>query len=134
MIVTDSSVCLAWFLADEGNPAADRARQLVVDEGGMVPGIWWYEVRNALLMNVRRGRISSVDCRAAIEGLRDLPVSVDTAHSDGLLLEIAGTHQLTVYDASYLEVAIRRELAVASLDRRIVAVADTLGVDVVGVA
>ena len=107
---------------------------MLVQEGGIAPGIWWYEMRNALLMNERRGRISSVDCRAAIDDLRDLPISVDNAHSDGLLLEIASSHRLSVYDASYLEVAVRRGLAVASLDRRIVTVAETLGVEVVGAA
>lgn len=121
-------------MADEDDPAADRARQMLVHEGGVAPGIWWYEMRNALLMNERRGRISSVDCRAAIDDLGNLPISVDNAHSDGLLLEIAAAHRLSVYDASYLEVAMRRGLAVASLDRRIVAVAEALGMEVVGAA
>ena len=59
-VVVDCSVFLAWSLADEDEPVATEAmRGRVVGAGGVAPGIWWYELRNALLMNERRGRLTA---------------------------------------------------------------------------
>ena len=58
-IVVDNSVFLVWCLAGEEEPTATGAMRQVAESGGVTPRIWWYELRNALLVNERRGRISS---------------------------------------------------------------------------
>ena len=53
-IVIDNSVFLAWCMGDEEEPTANSAMQQVIEQGGVTPRIWWYELRNALLVNERR--------------------------------------------------------------------------------
>ena len=58
-IVFDNSIVLSWCLAGEHDPLAELAMQLTIDGGAVVPAIWWYELRNALVVNERRGRIDA---------------------------------------------------------------------------
>ena len=118
-IVLDNSVVLSWCLADESSPIAERAMQRAIDGGAVVPGIWWYELRNALIVNERRGRLDSADTRSTLADLRDLRITIDRSHDDAALLELSRQHDLSIYDAAYLEVAVRRVLPLASLDRRL---------------
>ena len=118
-IVLDNSVVLAWCLADENAQIAKRAMQLAAAHGAVVPRIWWYEVRNALVVNEWRGRLNAADTRATLADIGELQIEVDHDHDESLLLNISRTHHLSVYDAAYLEVAGRRGLALASLDRRL---------------
>ena len=118
-IVLDNSVVLTWCLADEHHPIAERAMQLVIEHGAVVPGIWWYELRNALMVNERRGRLSAADSRSTLADLREMRITIDHEHDEALLLDLSRQHELSVYDASYLEVALRGALRLASLDRRL---------------
>ena len=130
-IVIDNSVFLAWRMADEGEPTATSAMQHVVEEGGVTPRIWWYELRNALLVNERRGRISPQQMPNTLADSLGLGISIDDQHDESLLLELARRFELTVYDAAYLEVAFRRGLALATLDRRLRESAEVMGIAVV---
>ena len=130
-IVVDNSVFLAWCLADEEEPTATGAMQQVAEEGGVAPRIWWYELRNALLVNERRGRISSRQVSDTLADSLALGISIDDQHDESRLLEIARRHGLTVYDAAYLEVAFRRGLPLATLDRRLREASRAIGVAVV---
>ncbi len=127
-IVIDNSVFLSWCLGDEDDPTAAHAMQRVADEGGVVPRIWWYELRNALLMNERRGRISSQQVADTLADSMALAIVIDDEHDGSLLLDLARGHRLTVYDAAYLEVAVRRSLPLATLDRRLREAAKATGV------
>ena len=118
-IVPDNSIVLSWCLADENDPRADRAMQLVSDHGAVVPGIWWYELRNALVVNERRKRLDAADSRSTLADLREMRITIDHEHDETLLLDLSRQHKLSVYDAAYLEVALRRVLPLASLDRRL---------------
>lgn len=118
-IVVDNSVVLCWCLADESDPVADRAMQRVVNDGAIVPGIWWYELRNALVVNERRGRIDTADTIAILADLREMSIAIDRDHDDGVLLALARRHGLSAYDAAYVEVALRRGIPIASLDRQL---------------
>lgn len=118
-IVVDNSVVLCWCLADESDPVADRAMQRVVNDGAVVPGIWWYELRNALVVNERRGRIDTADTIAILADLREMSIAIDRDHDDGVLLALARRHGLSAYDAAYVEVALRRGIPIASLDRQL---------------
>jgi len=127
-IVLDNSVVLAWCMADESNPTAEAAMQAVTEHGGVVPVLWWYEIRNALVVNERRGRLTSADTHATLTDLRKLGFEIDHDHDEGLVLELARRHELSVYDAAYLEVAHRRNLPLASLDKKLCRAAQAAGV------
>ena len=99
-IVIDNSVFLSWCLGDEDDATAAQAMQRVAEEGGVVPRIWWYELRNALLMNERRGRISLRQVSDTLADSLALGIAIDDEHDGSLLLDIARSHNLTVYDAA----------------------------------
>ena len=127
-IVVDNSIVMSWCLADEIDDLAERAMQHVVAEGAVVPAIWWYELRNALLVNERRGRLDAVDTDAILTDILQMPFVLDRDHDDHTLVMLARQHSLSAYDAAYLEVALRRGLLLASLDRRLRQAADARGV------
>ena len=118
-VVPDNSIILSWCLADENDPRAERAMQLVIDHGAVVSGIWWYELRNALVVNERRGRLGAADSRSTLADLREMRITIDHEHDEALLLDLSRQHELSVYDAAYLEVALRLGLPLASLDQRL---------------
>ena len=118
-VVLDASIVLSWCLGDEHDALADRAMQRTIDHGAVVPGIWWYELRNALVVNERRGRIGAEDVRASLADLAEMRISFDTDHDGAVVLDLAGRNGLSVYDAAYVEVAARRALPLASLDSRL---------------
>ena len=118
-------------MGDEEEPTATVAMRHVAEEGGVAPRIWWYELRNALLVNERRGRISRQQVSDTLTDSLDLGISIDDRHDASLLLEIARRHGLTVYEAAYLEVAFRRGLPLATLDGRLRRAAGDEGVAVI---
>ena len=131
-IVIDNSVFLSWCLGDEDDATATHAMKRVAEEGGVVPRIWWYELRNALLMNERRGRISLRQVSDTLADSLELGIAIDDEHDGSLLLDIARSHNLTVYDAAYLEVAVRRSLPLATLDQRLSKAANGIGATTIG--
>lgn len=120
--VLDCSVALAWVLPDESNPHADTLMGRLVAEGAIVPPIWPLEVGNVLLVALRQGRIRRAEIEPLVEGLSRLPIEVDVAATDhalGEVLVLAAQRGLTTYDAAYLELARRRQLPLATLDKRL---------------
>ena len=130
-IVIDCSVFLAWCLADEDEPMATAAIRRVAEMGGVVPHIWWYELRNALLVNERRGRITVQQVSDTLADSVALGIEIVPEHDEATILGFARQHSLTVYDAAYLEVAFRRGLPLATLDRRMSEAAAEIGITVI---
>ncbi len=128
-IVIDNSIFLAWCMGDEEDPTAAAAMRLVTERGGVAPGIWWYELRNALLMNERRGRITAQQVSDTLADSLALGISTDVEHDESGILDLARKFALTIYDAAYLEVAFRRSLPLATLDRRLRKAAEDIGID-----
>ena len=89
-----------------------------------MPRVWWYELRNALLMNERRGRISPQQVTDSLV----LGIVIDKEHDDSLILDFARRLKLTIYDTAYLETAFRRSLPLATLDQRLREAAEAIGV------
>ena len=118
-IVLDNSIILSWCLADESDPIADQAMQYATEQRAVVPAVWWYELRNALVVNERRGRLSAEDTRATLADLKEMRIIIEREHDEAVLLDMSRQHGLSVYDAAYLEVASRRALPLASLDRKL---------------
>ena len=119
-IILDSSVALSWCFEDEASPEMDAIYERVRDEGGIVPGLWHVEVGNVLVQAERRGRISAAAVAARLESLAQLPISVDIeapARAWGAIVLLARTEGLTTYDATYLDLAMRLGLPLATNDR-----------------
>ena len=130
-LVLDASVALAWCFADEADPYADAIAGSFARVQGVVPPLWHLEVANALLMGERRKRSLPADTTQWLGYLRSLPIVVDEdaakyAWSDILIL--ARSCELSSYDAAYLELAIRRRLPLATLDRRLRKAAKAAGI------
>lgn len=119
--VIDVSVIAAQLLPDE--VYSDFARTLLEQldtEERIAPAIFWYEIRNVLLMAKRRNRIDQQQLEACLIQLTDeLTLREDTERNDAAILDLAQRHDLTVYDASYLETAIRRKARLATFDREL---------------
>jgi predicted nucleic acid-binding protein len=132
-VVLDASVALAWYFQDEANPYADAVAGRFPAIEAIVPSIWPLEVANAVLMGERRGRGTATTAARWAASLTALPIAVDTQPIDRVLTDVmalARGHNLTAYDASYLELAIRSGLPLATLDDRLRAAAAAAGVPV----
>jgi predicted nucleic acid-binding protein len=119
-VVLDSSVALSWCFEDEVSAEMDAIFERVRDEGGIVPGIWHLEVGNVLLQAERRGRIGAAPVAARLELLAQLPISIDIeshARAWGTIVALARAEGLTTYDATYLDLAMRLGLPLATNDR-----------------
>ena len=114
--VLDASVAVTWLLDDEEHPSADAARRRIVEGGAIVPHVWHLEVRNALLVAERRGRITGAGAAARLRSLRQLPIHTDMEPDLETAFELARIHGLAIEDAMYLELAKRRSEALATLD------------------
>jgi predicted nucleic acid-binding protein len=130
--VLDCSLALAWALPDEASKRADRfLAQASRGNPLWVPALWWYEMANALTMAQRRGRLADADRLRLIELYGLLPIQTDTfLSSDALwrLQALAQEYSLSAYDAAYLELAQRRGLGLATLDKRLGAAARSAGI------
>lgn len=94
----------------------------------VAPRLWAYEVRNSVLMGIRRGRISKPDSEQFLVSLNELNVRLSEPASYDNVFSLAQEHGLTVYDAAYLDLAIQERLPLASLDRQLVRAAEAVGV------
>ncbi len=118
-LVLDSSVTLAWIYTEETTSEIREILNQVADYGAWVPALWRLEVGNILEIGVRRKRHDAAFRDATLSDLLLLPLYVDSETDQrawGPILRLAERHQLTLYDAAYLELAQRRGLPLATLD------------------
>jgi len=131
--VLDASVTMAWAFREELTPFAERLLTDLVAGEALVPAIWPLEVANVLLVSERRGRINRVDVARFTELLFGMPIRVHAA-TEGIAFEealpLARDTGLSVYDASYLELAGRLGLPLATLDAALVRAAGKVGVTI----
>ncbi|MCX6599054.1 MAG: type II toxin-antitoxin system VapC family toxin [Acidobacteria bacterium] len=121
-LVLDSSITLAWIYTAETTPEVSAVLNQVIDSGAWVPSLWRLEVANILEMGIRRGRHDGAFRDAALADLAILPITLDMEtdrQAWGATAKLAARHQLTLYDAAYLELARRRGLPLATLDREL---------------
>ncbi len=131
--VLDCSVAMSWVFPDEATEATDQLRESLVEGRAFVPTLWPIEVANVLLVATRRQRIDRTEWPRIARNLEALPLVIDpgsTSRIWGEVLDVAHTHQLSAYDAMYLELAIRMQLPLATLDRALAAAGRAAGVDV----
>jgi predicted nucleic acid-binding protein len=134
-IVVDASVTLAWCFSDESSAAADQAAIVLRGSGAVAPPVWPLEVGNALLAAERQRRLTNAGVSTAGQLIAELQVEVEEADVERILgpvVDLARSHGLSTYDASYLETAMRRGLPLATLDTRLAAAAQASGVPLIG--
>ncbi|WP_342268285.1 type II toxin-antitoxin system VapC family toxin [Candidatus Tisiphia endosymbiont of Empis tessellata] len=115
--VLDSSIILSWFMPDE--IASLDLLKKTVKEGAIVPTIWLLETGNVLLCAERAKRITVTQRKQAMYILKDIPIKIDQTrleHAWFETMELAEYHGLTLYDASYLELALHYNLPLATSD------------------
>lgn len=132
--VLDASVSMAWAFHDEAVPYTNRVLALLADDSAWVPSVWPLEVTNAILNGERRGRVQPADTVRFTALLQTLPIRVaDTSieHTMDRILALARARNLSAYDASYLELAMRAGLPLATQDERMRVAANEVGVPLV---
>ncbi|HXG35911.1 MAG TPA: type II toxin-antitoxin system VapC family toxin [Dehalococcoidia bacterium] len=129
--VIDASLTLAWCFEDETTPYAEATLEKLKQTSALVPTIWPLEVVNALLVAERRRRILQAQSLHFLELLGQLPVEVSAEGIEEAFswaLALAREHSLSAYDASYLELAAREGLPLATQDTELRAAAVKAGV------
>ena len=131
--VADASVAIAWVHPAQATSETDAMLDgLAAGDSLVVPALWPLEVANALTVLRRRRKLTLDEARTAIEIIRDLPAIIDheaAAIAFTRLVDLASEHELTVCDATYIELATRRQLPLASNDARMKQAAIRSGVD-----
>lgn len=125
-LVLDASMTIAWLFDDERTEAAHTVLRRVVAEGAIVPSLWRLEVANVMHNAVRRGRCNEVYVDRSLARLARLAIKRDEEtddHAWGSTRTLARNEELSLYDAAYLELAIRRRMPLASCDRALLAAA-----------
>lgn len=131
MFVLDASVATAWCLKDETDPYPPRVLREINREKALVAPLWPQELANALLVAERRGRLKPAETSASLAKIRTLPITIEPSGVETSVdraMELARQYQLTVYDATYLEIAIRENLPIATLDIELRRAAREVGV------
>lgn len=134
--VLDNTITMAWCFTDEATELTEALLDRLSDltDGAVVPALWLYEVVNVTQLAVRKGRITDEKAGAFLESVADLPIEVESPDLPQMFVSVralVGRYQLTAYDASYLELAIRHKLPLASSDNALTNAARAAGVSVV---
>lgn len=120
-LVLDASAAIAWASPDEtASPALAKS---IATRGLAAPGLWPYEVHNVLHTLQRRGRLGAEAFAAAHAAITSLSVEIEHSSPErvaGAVTALAQAHDLTIYDAAYLELAKRRHLPLATLDSELI--------------
>jgi predicted nucleic acid-binding protein len=126
--VLDASVSAVWALADKASPMADVAAERLKSEVALVPRLWWHEVRNILVINERRLRITAADTAIFLDLLSAFPIQFEPLEDEKSVLALARQYQLSFYDAAYLAIALAHQVPLATLDKPLAAAAVAAGV------
>ena len=130
--VLDCSIAVAWLFDDEATPETDALLDRLKDDSALVPGLWRLEIGNVLARAERHKRVSGAQVAAHLELLDRLPIVTDTETERRAFREIltlAGSERLTTHDAAYLELAMRRGIALATRDNALIQAARHLDVE-----
>lgn len=117
--VIDNSVVMSWCFEDEGSNYAEAVLESLETREALVPAIWPLEVGNVLLVAERKKRLNHSSSVRFLGLLGGLPISVEQEPPDRMLKEIlslAREHKLSTYDASYLDLAMRLDLPLSTLN------------------
>jgi predicted nucleic acid-binding protein len=130
--VIDASILAAWFLREKPDRRVESAIDALTSIVARAPSVLFYEIRNALLISERRRRIDQAMTNAFLRDLALLPIRLEPPRREISLMTLARERKLTVYDAAYLELAVREGLPLATLDRDLERAAIAEGVALFG--
>ena len=128
--VIDASITMAWCFEDESTDKTRAVRDYVRSVGAVVPGHWAIEVQTSLRLGERRRRLSPLDVSTFVQTIWEHPIEIDVRPLGTLgdLLPLARQHGLSISDAAYVELALRRGLPLATKDDQMRQAAQTLGI------
>lgn len=129
--VLDTSVTMAWLFEDEATRTTEAILDRLKTEEALVPTLWTYEVGNVLLMAERRKRITEAQGRRFTQLLGSLPIRISDSHLNSLwsnAVVVARENNLTVYDGTYLDLAMREGIPLATRDKALKTAAKKLGI------
>lgn len=132
-LVLDASVTLCWLFGDQATAYTDDVLDRI--GGGceaLTPTIWPFEIANAMIVGERRKLISHMQVVAFVEALRALGIRAETVDGErafGRVLEMARRFRLSAYDASYIELAVRKGWPLSTVDGPLRSAAKAAGVD-----
>jgi predicted nucleic acid-binding protein len=135
-MVLDSSITVAWLYREEATKSVDQVFENLIEASAWVPALWHLEVANVLQIGIRRQRHAADFRDRVLSGLSEFPIHVDSEtyrQAWGATARLAERHRLTVYDAAYLELALRRSLPLATLDEDLRTAARAEKVQLLGV-
>lgn len=135
-LVLDSSITVAWLYREGATKSVDELFENLIQASAWVPALWHLEIANVLQVGIRRQRHTTDFRDRVLSDLSEFPIHVDPeTHRQawGPMARLAERHGLTVYDAAYLELALRRGLPLATLDEDLRAAAGVEGVPLLGV-
>ena len=130
--VLDASVAACWAFEDESHPLAELALERLRTEPALVPALWWFELRNVLVVNERRDRLTETVTAAFLRAVARLDIAIDRTPDSAAVLALARAHRLSVYDAAYLELAQRAAAPLATLNAALARAARDEGVPLIG--
>jgi predicted nucleic acid-binding protein len=131
--VIDNSVVMSWCFQDESNTYADAVLGKLTEWRAVVPSIWPLEVVNVLLVAERRQRLEQAESARFLTLLAQLPIVVADARVERKmqeLLALGRAHQLSSYDAAYLDLAMRQGIPIATLDKNLLVAAKQINVPI----
>ena len=116
--VLDASVAASWCFADESSPSSEALRESLTERKAIVPTLWHAECANLLLVAERRKRITPARCAELLDLFDILPLETvdESERMRGPVMRLARAHRLTIYDATYLDLAIQRGIELATRD------------------
>ena len=119
-LVLDCSVTMAWCFEDEATKYTEAILTSLHNTSAAVPTIWSWEIGNVLAIAERKKRLTGIQSNNFVEALKEMPILIDSNSTNrawSSVLQLAKKQTLTVYDAAYLELAIRKDLPLATLDK-----------------
>ena len=131
-VVIDASITLPWYFQDEVTPETEAVFNRVIAEGAVAPAHWKLEVANGFRTALLRQRIDRTYRDESLQDLSNLSIEIDTIgirEAWTTTLDLADRYRLTPYDAAYLELAMRRNLPLATLDKELLAATKLVGIE-----
>ncbi|MEM6416093.1 MAG: type II toxin-antitoxin system VapC family toxin [Pseudomonadota bacterium] len=119
--VVDASAIAGTLFEDEDPAYANAVLEEASERGAIVPGIFWYEIRNMLLIGERRGRVERDNADEQIKALRLAGIAIAPEAGDLETLAMARAHNLSSYDAAYAVLAAKEKTPLATLDKKLIA-------------
>lgn len=130
--VIDNSVVCSWFIADQVDAYADTIAEKLLEDRAFAPALLQLELANVLRTACKRGRLGIEDARTVIDEVETLPIEIDRdAPGPAAILSLALRYDLSSYDAAYLELALRKQVPIATRDERLAEAAWAAGIGVV---